>query len=117
MRTFKNCAAQGDVLITRINALPENIKQATPEANGEHIVAHSETGHHHVISSDDVNYYLAANDNVMDEFVAYLDVKKTTVLRHLRSFDTHEPIEIGKGVYRLNRQREYTLEGFRKALD
>jgi hypothetical protein len=117
MRTFKNCAAQGDILITKIESLPENIVEVAPTETGVHIVAHSETGHHHVITCDDVDYFHAANNDDMDGFVSYLRVNKETTLRHLRTFDTHEPIKFLKGLFRLNRQREYVAEGFRKAQD
>lgn len=122
MKTFVNSAAQGDLLIVRIqeNNLPDNIVPATAkdaDANGNYIVAHSETGHHHVIEQDDVDFFHAANDGVIDEFVSYLKVKRNTVLKHMRSFDTHEPIGIGPGLYKLLRQREYIPEGFRKAQD
>jgi len=119
MRNFEKQAAQGDILITRIGELPANIVEETKTtANGDFVVAHSETGHHHVIAAPDVNYFYAANDDgAKNEFVSYLKVKKDTVLRHLRGFDTHEPINISKGLYKINRQREYTAEGFRKAAD
>ena len=40
---FKNCAAQGDLYIRRVDAIPSDAKQALAE-NGVFIVAHSETG-------------------------------------------------------------------------
>jgi hypothetical protein len=112
MKTFLRMAAQGDVLIQRIESIPNTAIQAQPE-NGVHVVAHSETGHSHVIDSGNVDYFHAANDS----FVSYLRVKQPTDLRHLRSFDTHAPIHIQPGDYQINRQREYTPEGFRRAAD
>jgi hypothetical protein len=109
---FINCAAQGDLLITRIEAIPETATKAQHE-NGVHVVAHSETGHHHVIDAAPVDYFHAANDS----FVSYLRVNEPTNLRHLRSFDAHAPIQVQPGLYRINRQREYTPEGFRRAVD
>lgn len=112
MNTFKNTAAQGDLYIKRVDALPEGLNQA-PIKNGQYIAAHSETGHNHVLAADQCVMYDA------DEFVSYLEVPENNVvvLRHLRSFDTHGPIEIGPGKYRLTRQREYTPEGYRRAAD
>lgn len=113
MKTFKNQAAQGDVLITRIDSLPEGLKKVTPESDGTYIITHSETGHNHVMDSSDINFYMdAAND-----FVGYLEVVRPTELRHLRSFDTHESLKVEKGLYKINRQRERIPEGFRKAAD
>jgi hypothetical protein len=117
MKTFQNQAAQGDLLIRRIEALPANAKPATPE-NGQYIVAHSETGHHHVIA-DRSNVVLYTTD---DPMVSYLQVVEAadaaeTLLEHLRSFDTHETIAIPPGVFELRRQREYTPEGWRRVED
>jgi hypothetical protein len=112
MRTFKNQAAQGDMLITKIDKLPEGLKPMETEG-GNYVLAHSETGHHHVVTPSDVDAFEAAND----PFVMYLVVNKDTELKHLRSFDTHESLSIPEGLYRINRQREYTPEGYRRAAD
>jgi len=117
MKTFKNMAAQGDLLIRKIEKLPVNIKQVSAQ-NGNYIVAHSETGHHHVIA-ERPNVMLYASDDLM---VSYLQVVEATdevetFIKHLRSFDTHEPILFNPGIYELRRQREYTPEGWRKVED
>lgn len=113
MKTFKNMAAQGDMLIRRIDALPNDVKKLNAD-NGNYILAHSETGHHHIIKEDDgIEYYSHANDN----FIAYLVVNNETCVEHMRGFDTHEKIKIDKGVYEIRRQREYMPEGFRRAQD
>lgn len=114
--TFENCAAQGDLLITRVNEIPEDAVRQDAE-NGVHIVAHSETGHHHVVDAPAVEYFWAANDGDFEGQVAYLKVNEAVTLRHLRSFDTHAPIQISPGIFRLNQQREYTPEGLRRAAD
>ena len=117
MKTFKNQAAQGDLLIRRINTLPTNAKPVAAE-NAVYVVTHSEAGHNHVI---------AARPNVSlfttgDPMVSYLQVLEATdevdvLIEHLRHFDTHEPIVIGKGIYEIRRQREYIPEGWRKVED
>lgn len=115
MKTFDNNhkqARQGDVLFTKIDVLPEGLIKQKSE-NGQFVLAHSETGHNHVMKDNGVELY--ANDN--DPFVAYLVVDNTAKLEHMRSFDTHETIEFKEGIYRINRQREYTPEGFRRAAD
>ena len=112
MKTFTKQAAQGDFLITKIDKLPDNITAEKSE-KGNYVVAHSETGHNHVIAQDNVQFY-AANDN---EFVAYLKVEKTANIIHMRGFDTHETLRVDPGVYKINRQREYTPEGYRRAAD
>lgn len=116
MRTFKNQAAQGDVLIMRCEELPENAtliidhEDAKP---GDHIVAHSETGHHHVMATDDVDFY----DDPDDSMNTFAVVKKQTQLRHLREEHNHEALVVDIGTYRLRRQREHSEEGVRRAVD
>lgn len=114
MHTFKNQAAQGDMLIRRIDKLPANAKLLDAE-NGKFVLAHSETGHNHTVKKQaGVSFY--ANDN--DPFIAYLVVDNTKCLiEHERSFDTHAPIHVDNGVYEIRRQREYTPEGWRRAQD
>lgn len=117
MRTFKDQAAQGDLYIRRIDAIPDNAKPMVAE-KGNFIVAHSETGHHHVIAErPGVQVYTTD-----DPLVSYLQVIEATeqteaLLEHLRNFDTHETIAIPPGNYELRRQREYTPEGWRRVED
>ena len=103
---------QGDLCIRRIDDLPPGLKLASGES-GYYIVAHSETGHHHVVKE-------RAAQMLIDEtnaFIAYLKVAEPTKLEHLRSFDTHEALLLPPGNYEIRRQREYTPEGWRRAAD
>jgi hypothetical protein len=112
MRTFKNVCAQGDIYIMRTNMeVPKDAKEVKPE--GDHlIVTHSETGHHHVMERENVKMY-----TLPDALTSLLVVTEESVLKHLRSYDTHEPIKFTPGNYIVRRQREYTPEGFRKVED
>lgn len=117
MRTFQNQAAQGDLFIRRIDALPGGLKPMATES-GNYIVAHSETGHHHVIEARP-NVTVFATD---DPLVSYLQVIEATdatenLIEHLRNFDTHESIKISAGNYEIRRQREYAPEGWRRVAD
>lgn len=117
MKTFKNMAAQGDLMIRRIDALPTDVTPMKAE-NGQYVVAHSETGHNHVITQrPNVKMFLTD-----DPMVSYLEVVEATdvtetLLEHLREFDTHESIAIPAGIFEIRRQREYTPEGWRKVED
>lgn len=104
-------SAQGDLNIFSAKSIPSNLVKQKPDNNGNHILAHSETGHNHVISGDFSEVY---SEN---EFISYIDVNKESNIVHLRSFDTHETIALPPGQYRITRQREYTPEGFRRAAD
>ena len=114
MKRFDKVAAQGDLLIRTVTSVPEGWAAQIP-TTGQHVVAHSETGHHHVIDAKDVKYYT----NPSDQMRAYLVVKGVIekCLEHLRAFDTHESISLPPGIYELRRQREYIPEGWRKVED
>lgn len=117
MKTFKTIAAQGDLMIRRIKTMPENVTPMKAE-NGVYIVAHSETGHHHVIAEKPTVRVFESDDPM----VSYLEVLEAsdqteTLLEHLRSFDTHETISVSPGFYEMRRQREYTPEGWRRVAD
>lgn len=117
MKTFNKCAAQGDLMIRRIDSIPSSATTVVAE-NGNFVVAHSETGHHHVIAErPGVKYYTTG-----DPMISYLEVIEATdatetLLEHLRSYDTHETIKIEPGNYEIRRQREYTPEGWRRVED
>lgn len=116
MKTFKSIAAQGDLLLIKIDSIPEGLTQVEPEGT-RHILAHSETGHHHTVDVMDairpnVTFYKTGSD-----LLAYLHVTEETPVIHQRDFDTHEPILIPPGEYEIRRQQEWTPEGYRVAKD
>ena len=120
MKIMRNMAAQGDFIILRIQNIPEGVVPVSPE-NGKVIVAHSETGHNHVMEATRVEAFEVpadkSNSQNVDLYKMFLLVKEDTQIDHLRSFDTHEAIMVPPGMYEVRRQREYTAEGFRKAAD
>ena len=103
---------QGDLMIRRIDQMPLGLNP-TEVVDDSHVLAHSETGHHHVIDSRAAQMFI----DQTNEFIAYLDVAEETEIRHLRDFDTHETITVPPGQYEVRRQREYTPEGYRTAAD
>ena len=102
---------QGDLNIFVCDEIPEDVEKKESCSESDFVLAHSETGHNHVISSEYCEYY-EEND-----FSGYLDVKEASNVVHLRGFDTHETVKLPPGKYRITRQREYTPEGFRRAAD
>lgn len=112
MKKVKNMAAQGDVMFIRIKEIPSDATPAKIE-KGHFIVAHSETGHHHVIDSRNAQMLI----DKTNQFVAYLKVSEESEVKHQRSFDTHESVLLSPGNYEVRRQREYVPEGFRRVAD
>lgn len=112
MKTFTGqYVAQGDLNIFAVDEIPPGLTEAEKRGDGRYTLAHSETGHCHVMPSEHAHVYDA------DEFVSYIDVKKKSNVVHLRNFDTHDTVALNPGKYRISRQREYTAEGFRRAAD
>ena len=62
-------ARQGDALLISIDAIPADAIQV--ESDGDHVIAHSETGHNHILKSRAVNFFMAPNDPL----TGYLDRK------------------------------------------
>lgn len=120
MKTFKNTAAQGDVVFVRRKALPENVTPVASDGD-QLIVTHSETGHHHVMALDRPE---AGEPPAVEMFtdrdnplIAWLKVNRPTALDHQRPHDTHASILFAPGIYEVRRQREYTPAGWQKVED
>lgn len=112
MKRFEIQAAQGDLLLIRIDDLPIDVVPVQP-VEGEHTLSFSETGHRHVVPAVGVHCFRMHDDDMR----LYLDVSEVTTLRHLRPHDTHAPISIQPGKYEVRRQREWTPAGWRRAAD
>ena len=144
MKTFDKCAAQGDVLFVRVAELPEGVK-LTKDTAAEPIVAHSETGHHHVLRKnkpgveverliqDELTSYIRIRVK-RDELVGQADQALAGIdealasnvparVDHLRSYDTHEtlgfvmPEGCDEVIYKALRQEEKTPQGWITARD
>ena len=117
MKTFKNMAAQGDLLLMRVTDIPKKAKEAKT-VNGEWVLAHSESGHNHAIGAMDApNAIMFTIDG--NPFLAFLKVTKDVVLRHAKPDPQtrHEALTIPPGEYQIRRQQEYTPEGWRRVAD
>jgi hypothetical protein len=107
--------AQGDVMLIPVAALPEGKLPPIASENGNLIVTHSETSHHHIVMErPGVRMF----QDAMDQFRAFLVIEgEPADLEHLRSHDTHETLRLEPGVWEVRRQREYAPEGWRRAAD
>ena len=110
-KTFNKIAAQGELLIQKVDKLPGKVKKAA-EKDGKFIVGHSETGHHHTVESSFTTMY--DTDNPM---ISFLEVDDTVDLVHERSYDTHTPLRLAPGTYEIRRQREMRPEGWAAVSD
>jgi hypothetical protein len=122
MKTIQNSGAQGDVFFTRVEDVPADLPAMAPtrdvtsaaDGEGDHVLAHSETGHHHTVRADGVVMYRGPED----PFTCYLKVDGDFAdVVHHRPFDTHETLRLTRGAWLVRRQREYTPSGFRRVED
>lgn len=103
---MKNQYRQGDVLIEKMEAIPEN---AIPvkEVAGRFILAEGEaTGHHHAISARGAQM-LSAGDEL------WLKLDQASVVHH----EEHGAIALEPGIYRVRRQVETWLDEVRQVRD
>ncbi len=100
-------AAQGEVRVFKIDALPENMTTREPQKNksGAAIISHSESGHHHVIAGAEV---LERTDNIPAGMaILYAIVKNQTALKQ-DAASPHKSIPLeGDSIYELRVAREF----------
>lgn len=123
MKEVKKCAPQGDVLMFRVEKLPDHAQPVKPE-NGMLLVTHSETGHHHAV---DARPGLALFQHPTDPLVGWLRITKEAQhadVVHHRPWDTHETLRLlysdspaGETIFEIRRQRERAPEGWRRVED
>lgn len=90
-------AFQGDVMFRKATGIPTGATRR----DGEIIVAHSETGHHHVAEGANLQFFMT-----LDPRIAFLRVPDFADIVHKRDFHTHETIRLDKGDWEVVRQRE-----------
>jgi len=116
MKNVVDCACQGDVFVKRIDSIPKSAVEVpmSKEVPGKYIIAHSETGHHHVIDAKKAKFYIDPADTMLG-YISVFD--KHADIEHLRSFDTHEALRLPTGSFELRRQREWSPEGWKIVAD
>ncbi len=101
-------AAQGDVLFRRVTSIPSDARRQRRQ--GSIVVAHSETGHHHVIQAEGVTLFTTP-----DPLLAYLQIDAPFAdVVHQRPFHTHETLRLlgahdKTTSFEVRRQREHIL--------
>ena len=100
-------AAQGEVRVYKIDALPTHMQTRKPELNkhGAAIISHSEQGHHHVIGGAEV---MERTDSIPAGMaIFYAIVKKATTLSQ-DAATPHKSIPLeADSIYELRVAREY----------
>lgn len=104
---------QGDCYLVPIKSVPAEAASIAAE-NGQFIVTHSESGHHHIVMERPTVKMFSA----MDTFRDFLLIEgEPATLEHLRDHHTHAPQEIPTGAWLIQRQRQPSPEGWQRAAD
>ena len=118
MKYIHNLVQQGDITFRRVEKIPAGFKQV--EAVAERIIAHSETGHHHVATAP-VPFVVFQDPK--DNMRTFIKAKSEVNIKHLRSWDTHEELRLldqgGKkqNIWEIIRQRQETVRGWERVQD
>lgn len=124
-------AAQGDLLVYSFALYPvvREGMEVVHSSDGRHVVAHSETGHHHVLQAYTPPAGMLAKmaDPVLFRNLKSQDPEMTSVVEipegslaeivHLRPNYTHETHVLPPGTWVLARQRRPTPQGWEKVSD
>ena len=97
---------QGDVLLIKVESLPEK-KTKVQREKGRIVLAHGEaTGHAHAVSHPKAQFWES-------NYERFLEITEPAELSH----EEHATIPLEKGVYRVIRQMEYHPDGMRYVAD
>lgn len=92
-KTAKMTAQQGDVLLRKIQSLPEGRQIVTRKRL---VLAHGESGHSHVIEDDEAEL-IQIGERML------LKLTKAATVVH----EEHKPITLEPGIWEIGRVREY----------
>lgn len=94
----KRMIRHGEVLLMPVDNIPDGAVETF--TGNEYIVAHSETGHHHVAVLDNLSVFTY-------EGRTFLRAGEDGRLEHKKSFDFHETKTIFKGMYEVIAKTAY----------
>lgn len=90
----KKHAQQGDVILRRLDAMPEG--QPSSVARKRLVLAHGESGHSHVIEDDEAEL-IQIGERML------LKLTRSTTVTH----EEHKPITLAPGVWEVGRVQEF----------
>jgi hypothetical protein len=90
----------GEILLLPVNVVPSGSIESVPSC----IVGHSESGHHHVLESDEVfEQIVTANGDL------FVDLIRDTALRHHKSYQQHRALTVPAGIWKVIRKTEFDV--------
>ena len=113
---MRDLYAQGDLLIERVADMAPRGQLLPRTADGAVVLAEGEaTGHRHAII-EPLTFFRddgLARDIPGGLYIGHVTVERTARIVH----EEHGPVELGKGTYRVRRQRELDPREARLVLD
>lgn len=102
MNKLKQIIRHGEVLLKQIKGLPKGAE--LKEASRSYIVAHSETGHHHVLeATKDFKIYSTLDGET------FIEIPSIAKLRHAKTGkDVHKTHVIEPSVYKVVIKKEFS---------
>lgn len=96
---------QGEVRIVKIDALPENTETKSVDriANG-YVIAHSESGHHHLLTGGDV---MERTNNVPEGMQIFYGILSTPERFIQDAANAHGGYDLDPGIYEFRLSREF----------
>lgn len=111
---------QGDVLLIPVAAIPDGLQDTRSDAKGRIILAYGEvSGHAHALDAKAVRGF-HLRSSLADEPDYILVGPDGAQLNHETDDGgpaDHQPIKLAAGAYKVARQREYSEEETRRAMD
>ena len=101
---------QGDVLIVRIEKLPENVTKAPFDQRGAVLAEGELTGHAHTVLDKRATLF---RDEKLNKLFLQVEGNAPVALKH----QEHDTIALAPGDYEVIRQREYSPQAIRNVAD
>ena len=121
-----NIARQGDVMLEKVDGLPEGLTEKSRDEHGHIVLAFGESsGHRHAIRDQEVQSFVMDSAereaNGLSAECDYILVGGSgAVLNHeyvTGEKADHEPVSLAPGAYKVVGQREYQPDQVRRAVD
>lgn len=90
----------GEILLLPVAARPLGETEQVTSC----IVEHSESGHHHVLESDEVFAQIVAMNGDL-----FVDLPRETALRHHKSHQQHRELMVPAGAWKIIRKTEFDV--------
>ena len=93
----------GEIMLVPVDKLPKG----TVQQHKNYIIGHSETGHHHVLESEQDFDVLELVGKEQDKRELYIRLFEPAKLVHKKTTDKHKTLTIPKGIYKRYHDTEY----------